>query len=95
MLTKLLKEAGFTVVTAQSLPSALQWLHTEAPDAILLDQKFTVLNGLSSGEIIKEILPDAVVILVDPNAPNLSGLVQSVIDRLANQQANGAGAAVP
>ncbi len=54
-LTKLLKEAAFTVITAHSFSSAVQWLHTERPDVILLDETFTIFDGLPSTEIIKEI----------------------------------------
>jgi DNA-binding response OmpR family regulator len=91
VLTKLLKVAGYSVITATSFPSALRWLHTEAPDAILLDEKFAILDGLSSADIIREILPNAVVILVNANDPNLSAVVQSLSDRLGKRQMNGAG----
>ncbi len=91
-LTKLLKEAGFRVITAHNVPSALHWLHTEAPDAILLDEKFTTLDGLSSAAIIKGILPNAVVILANANDPNLAEVVQSLSDMLGSRQVDGAGA---
>jgi CheY-like chemotaxis protein len=90
-LTKLLKDAGFAVSTAHSFPSALQWLHTEGPDAILLDENFAILDGLSSADIIRGILPDPLVVFVDANDPKLPGVVQSLSDSLRNRQANGTG----
>ncbi len=91
-LTKLLKDAGFAVSTAHSFPSALQWLRTEAPDAILLDEKFAILDGMSSADIIRGILPNALVVFVDANDPNLPAVVQSMRDSLRSRQANGTGA---
>ncbi len=90
-LTKLLKEAAFTVITAHSFSSAVQWLHTEVPDVILLDEKFTLVEGLSSTDIIKEMLPNAIVGLVDIGNANLPAIVQAVKDTFT--QANDKGAA--
>ncbi len=87
-LTKLLKSAGFTVMTAQNFASAVQLMRPEDPDAVLLDADFAVLDGVPTVEIVKAILPDALVVFVNPNDPNLQTVAQSISDKLAGREAS-------
>ncbi len=89
-VAKLLKEAGFSVATAQNFRSALQGLYSDSPDAVLLDKKFTILDGLPSADIIQGILPQAIVKIVNLNDANFPQLVELLKDKL-RPQANAAG----
>ncbi len=86
-LAKLLKEAGFSVVTAHSFRSALLGLYSENPDGVLLDRKFAILDGLSSVGIIEGVLPRAVVIVLSTNDPNIPNVLQTLMDKLRRADA--------
>jgi DNA-binding response OmpR family regulator len=89
-LAKSLKQSGFTVLTAHNFHSALQGLYSESPDAVLLDRRFAILDGLSSAAIIEGILPHAVVLLVNANDPNLPEIIETLNKKFG--KANEAGA---
>ena len=89
-LAKLLKEAGFAVLTARSFRSAIVILRPEKPDAILLDENYSLVDGLWSLDIIKSILPAALVILVNFNNGDFTPLVQAVAEKLGGVEARGA-----
>ncbi len=91
-LAKLLKQAGFSVVTAHSFHSALQWLRTEAPDAVLVDDAFSTVDGLSSADIISAILPHALVVFLGADGPKSPAIVQTLTRRLGSRQVHRADA---
>ncbi len=76
------------VLTARSFPSALAGLGADHPDAILLDETYSIVDGLRSVDLIKR---PAMVVLVNFDSADLAALVGSVVRTLRGEQANQAG----
>jgi len=64
ILSRILEEEGFKVVTAPGGQQAMQKICLDAPDAVLLDVRMPGLNGMEVLKKIKEIDDDLPVVLV-------------------------------
>ena len=64
VMTLLLKEEGYEVLSVENGQEVLDVLLTFQPDVILLDQQMPVLTGVETLEQIKKIRPNQVVVFV-------------------------------
>lgn len=64
VMSLLLKEEGYEVMTVENGQEVLDVLLSFQPDVILLDQQMPVLTGVETLEHIKKIRPDQIVIFV-------------------------------
>lgn len=64
VMSLLLKEEGYEVMTVENGQEVLDVLLSFQPDVILLDQQMPVLTGVETLEQIKKIRPDQIVIFV-------------------------------
>jgi len=74
----ILDHKGYAVETASSGPQALEKVRERPFNAILLDIKMPVMNGVETHRRIKEIRPDALVVMMTAYA--VGDLVQQAID---------------
>ena len=64
MMKMTLQVDGYEVLTSTNGPEALKIFHNEAPDVVLLDVRMPGMNGIEVLGRIKEMNPDAEVIII-------------------------------
>ena len=74
----ILDRKGYAVETAASGPEAIDRVEEEPFDVILLDIRMPVMNGVETHRRIKEIHPDALVVMMTAYA--VEDLVQQALD---------------
>jgi len=74
----ILERKGYTVATAGDGPEAIEEVKRQAFDVVFMDIKMPVMDGVEAFREIKEIKPDAVVIMM--TAYTLEDLVQQALE---------------
>jgi DNA-binding NtrC family response regulator len=80
-LTDILQEKGYRIRVAHDGDAALQMSRENNFDIILLDMKLPVLNGLEAFMAIREIRPDAGVILITGHMGDMGELTRQALEQ--------------
>ncbi len=77
-MSLILRRKGYAVATAHDGPEAIHWVQDRPFDMIFMDIKMPVMNGVETYRRIKEIRPEAVVVMMTAYA--VEDLVQQALE---------------